>query len=176
MEAPSGLGLRFGAKNQLNGTGVDPQVCLPGSGRARGAPGASGHAAGGAGGALGAADAVVGAAALRGWCRAGNRLQFGDGTWITPPATGEHQGETRLRATVVALTRAPGTLQPSCTNPHGPLASWPLSPWGGDEHGAPGAEGRADGRGASRQAVGTLRSCRHLEQGYSPIAVLGLYR
>lgn len=175
MEAPSGLGLRFGAKNQLNGTGVGPQVRWPRAGWARGAPGASGHAAGGAGGALGAADAVVGAAALRGWRRAGNRLQFGDGTWITPPATGEHQGETRLRAKVVALAQFPGTFQASCTNPHGSLPSWPLSPCDGDEHGAPGAGGRADGRGAPRQVGGTLRSCRHLEQGYSPLEFPGLY-
>lgn len=174
MEAPSGLGLRFGAKNQLNGTGMGPQVRWPGAVRAQGGPGVSGHAAGGAGGALGAANAVVGAAALRGWRRAGNRLQFGDGTWLTP--RGNTKGKPDSGQTVVALARSHGTFQPSYTNPHGSLRSWPLSPWDGDEHGAPGAGVRADGRGAPRQVGGTLRGCRHLVQGYSPLALPGLYR
>lgn len=52
----------------------------------------------------------------------------------------------------------------------------PASPWDGDEHGAPGAGGRADGRGAPRQVQGTLRNCRHLKQSYSPTALPGLYR
>jgi len=75
---------------------VGPQVRRPGAGRCRGAPGGSGHAAGGAGGALGAADAVVGAAALRGRHCAGDRLQFGDGTWLTPRGN-QTQGGRRGR-------------------------------------------------------------------------------
>lgn len=104
----------------------------------------------------------------------GCSLEMGPGS--RRPPRGNTKGKPDSGPAVVALAWSPGTFQPSCTNPHGSRPSWPLSPWGGDEHGAPGAGGRADGRGAPRQVGETLRSCRQLEQDYSPIALPGLYR